>query len=115
MGRFEITSEPYESGHADCRSVQGMQVARHGWMSAIVCPFIRVLNERGVSMADSSGGVGAAPWQDQGTPLHLAVQEGHLEAARALLEAKADVDARTTVRVRVESREEGGGKGGGAL
>ena len=57
-------------------------------------------------MADSSGRFGAAPRQDQCTPLDLAAQEGHAEAARALLEAKADVDARTTVRVRVESREE---------
>ena len=48
-------------------------------------------------MADSPDRVGAAPRQDHRTLLHMAVLGGHAEAARALLEAKADVDARNEV------------------
>ena len=46
--------------------------------------------------ADSSG-AGALGRQGQRTPLHAAALSGHAEAAKLLVEAKADVDARNKV------------------
>ena len=42
--------------------------------------------------------------QNQATPLYIVAQKSHVEAARLLVEAKADVDARNKVSTQPRSR-----------
>ena len=48
---------------------------------------------------------GALGRQDQWTPLHAAASNGHVEAAKVLVEAKADVDTRNKVRTLIGTRK----------